>query len=320
MKQNKLQRSREGEKAGIFGLGCNLILAAAKLFIGITGNYIIVIADGANNLMDSISALITILGFRMGSAGKDEMHPYGHGRIEYIAGFLISLLILGTGISIGKEAVTRIFYPEMGSASMLAVLKSGMQKGCPWQAFGIFLCSILIKVGMTIYYQIKNRDMQSPVLDAMRKDSFGDACASALTLAGLVMMPYSDLPLDGILGMVMAVYIFISGAKSFQENMALLLGQGASRKTEDELRAILSECLEIESVEGITIHDYGPEKKVAAAEVSFAKDCDQEMLHRAVNHVVQLCKDTMNIELSLYQSLYCYCSRGCAPRRTASGR
>ncbi len=94
MTYKKTQRSREGTKAGIVGLSCNLILAAAKFLIGIAANSIIIIADAANNLTDGISALLTILGFRMETKEKDKMHPYGHGRMEYVTGFLISLLLL----------------------------------------------------------------------------------------------------------------------------------------------------------------------------------------------------------------------------------
>lgn len=248
MKHEEMRRSQEGTKAGIFGLSCNLILAVAKFFIGTIGNSIIILADGANNLADSISALLTIISFRMEASGEDEMHPYGHGRIEYVTGFLISLMILGTGISVGKEAVMRIFRPETISVSTLAV--------------AVLILSILVKLGIMFYYQKKNKELNSPALDAVRKDSLSDACISILTLAGLCIMPCTNLPLDGILGLMMAVYIFLSGWDGFRENLTLLLGEGANRKTENELREILSECAEIESVEGITIHDYGPDKRL----------------------------------------------------------
>lgn len=290
MKYQKMQRSQEGARAGIFGLSCNLILAATKLLIGLISNCMILIADGANNLTDGVSALLTILGFRIEAIEEDELHPYGHGRIEYVIGFLISLMILSTGVSIGKEAIKRIFYPEVISESILTSL--------------VLLFSILIKLGMMFYYQTKNKSIKSPALEAVRKDSVSDACASALTMIGLLIMPHSGLPLDGIFGTIMAVYIFISGAKSFRENLALLLGEGSSQGTEKELREILTRCLEIDSVEKITFHDYGPDKKVAVAEINLVKDCDKERLRIIIDHVVQLCRDTMNIELSLYGSLY----------------
>lgn len=97
-------RSREGTKAGVFGLVCNLMLAAAKCAIGLISNSIAVAADGVNNLTDSVSAVLSILGFRLEAVEEDRIHPYGHGRIEYVTGFVISLLILGTGLGVGKEA------------------------------------------------------------------------------------------------------------------------------------------------------------------------------------------------------------------------
>lgn len=155
-------------------MSCNLLLAVTKLLIGFISNCMILVADGANNLTDGVSALLTILGFRIEAIGEDKLHPYGHGRIEYVIGFLISLMILSTGVSIGKEAIKRIFYPEIVSESILAI--------------AVLLFSILIKLGMMFYYQAKNRSMKSPALETVRKNSLSDACASALMMIGLVIM------------------------------------------------------------------------------------------------------------------------------------
>ena len=290
MTYKKRQRSQEGMKAGIVGLSCNLILTAAKFLIGIAANSIIIIADAVNNLTDGISALLTILGFRMEANEKDELHPYGHGRIEYVTGFLISLLILGTGFSVGKEAVKRIFYPETVAASVLVMV--------------VVVFSILIKLGMMFYYRWQNKNLDSPTLEVVGKDCLSDACVSFFTLLSLLIMPHSALPLDGIAGLIIAVYLAGSGVVSLRENLALLLGEGMSQETEMELRKVLSQCPEIESVEGITVHDYGPDKKVAVAEVNFAESCDNDAKRRAVDDVIRLCKDTMNIEISLCGSLY----------------
>lgn len=290
MEHKKTQRSQEGARAGILGLGCNVALASAKFFIGMASGSVAIMADGANNLTDSVSALLTILGFRMEERGEDEVHPYGHGRIEYVTGFLISLLILGTGITVGKEAAVSILYPKPVSGSALTV--------------GVLVLSVLVKLGMMLYYGAKNKQMKSPALEAVRKDSLNDAGVSALALAGILLMPYCSLPLDGILGIIMALYIFLSGMKSFLENLTLLLGEGPGWKLENELRQVLSGYPGIESVEEITVHDYGPDKKVAVAEINFAKSCDREEKRRIAGCVVQLCKDTMNVELSLYSPLY----------------
>lgn len=277
-------------KAGVVGLVCNLILAAAKFLIGLAANSIIIIADSANHLTDGISALLTILGFCMEAKESDKMHPYGHGRMEYVTGFLISLLIVGTGCSVGKEAVKRILYPETVIVSGIVVMVAAV--------------SILMKLGMMLYYRWKNKHLNSPALEAMRRDSLNDACASCVTLVYLFLVPHMAIPLDGIFGLIMAGHIAISGAASLWNNFALLLGQGMSQETERELRTVLSECPEIESVEEITFHDYGPEKKVAVAAVNFVMSCDKETKRRVVDHVIQLCRDTMHIELSLYGALY----------------
>lgn len=289
MKDKESQRYKEGTIAGIAGLCCNLVMAGAKFFIGALSNSVTIAADGANNLMDSISSLLTILGFRMEAVEEDEIHPYGHGRIEYVTGFLISVIIIYTGISVGKEAVMSILYPKIVLMSMMTV--------------AVLIFSILMKLSMALYYRMKNKRMRSPILTAMGKDSFNDACISAMVLTGFFIMPYSNLPVDGILGLAMAVYIFASGVLSLRDNLALLLGEGPSRKTKEELREILYECAEIESVKEITVHDYGPEKKVATAEVNFSEDCDGETIRRSAERMVELCRENMNIELSIYSPI-----------------
>lgn len=276
-------------KAGIVGLGCNLILAALKFLIGMTANSIILIADAANNLTDGISALLTIWGFRMEAREKDELHPYGHGRIEYVTGFLISLLILGTGFGVGKEAVGRILHPETVIVSKPVIIAA---------VFGI-----LIKLGMMFYCRWKNKNLNSPALEAARRDSLNDAGESFFTLVCLFLMPHSTIPLDGILGLIMAGHIVVSGIAGLWDNLALLLGEGMSQETEIELRKVLSEFPEIESVEEIMFHDYGPDKKVAVAAVNFVINCDKDAKRRVVDNVIRFCRDTMNIELSLYGSL-----------------
>lgn len=163
-------RSREGTKAGVFGLVCNLTLAAAKCAIGLISNSIAVAADGVNNLTDSVSAVLSILGFRLEAVEEDRIHPYGHGRIEYVTGFVISLLILGTGLGVGKEAVKSVLHPEAVSVSALTI--------------GVLALSVAVKLGVMFYCDRKNKVLASPALEAIKKDSLCDACASALTLTG----------------------------------------------------------------------------------------------------------------------------------------
>ena len=282
-------RSREGTKAGVFGLVCNLMLAAAKCAIGLISNSIAVAADGVNNLTDSVSAVLSILGFRLEAVEEDRIHPYGHGRIEYVTGFLISLLILGTGLGVGKEAVKSVLHPEAVSVSALTI--------------GVLALSVAVKLGVMFYCDRKNKVLASPALEAIKKDSLCDACASALTLTGILIMPYSSLPLDGMMGIVMAVYIFLSGVSTFLGNLSLLLGEGLSRKTECQLREILAACAEIESVGGITVHDYGSEKKIVVAEVNFADSCAREDRQKTADSLTRFCKEHMDIDLSLYLSL-----------------
>ncbi len=282
-------RSRKGMRAGVIGLTLNMILAVSKLFIGTVCNSLIIQADGANNLIDGLSALLTMAGFKLEDNGKDELHPYGHGRAEYIVGFLISIMILYTGFSVAKESIVRFFEPQKVIPSILAAL--------------ILIASILIKLMLACYYKKQNREMDSPALKAMEKDSLYDAATSLLTLSGWIVMPYVRFPLDDILGMLMGAYILVFGILEFRDNLALLLGEGASGDTEGILRAMILKCSEIQSVEQIAVHDYGPEQKMAIAEVTARPGCDRKKLQKAAEEIIRLCRKQLNIELFLYRSL-----------------
>lgn len=283
-------RSREGTKAGVFGLVCNLMLAAAKCAIGLISNSIAVAADGVNNLTDSVSAVLSILGFRLEAVEEDRIHPYGHGRIEYVTGFVISLLILGTGLGVGKEAVKSVLHPEAVSVSALTI--------------GVLALSVAVKLGVMFYCDRKNKVLASPGAGGDKK---GQPVRRVRFRADFdresLIMPYSSLPLDGMMGIVMAVYIFLSDVSTFLGNLSLLLGEGLSRKTECQLREILAACSEIESVGGITVHDYGPEKKIVVAEVNFADSCAREDRQKTADSLTRFCKEHMDIDLSLYLSL-----------------
>ena len=250
-------RDLAGKKSGVIGIFVNLILVMIKVVVGVLSNSVAITADALNNLADCASSFVAFLGFSLSAREKDKRHPYGHGRMEYICGFVVSLLILFTGISVLIDAVKRMRNPQQITVTVLTA---------------VALCiGILAKICMALYMKRLNCKIDSSVLKAIRIDNLGDAVVTAVTLVGILAAPYTDLPVDGILGIVVSAAILKSGAGSFGDNLVLLLGEGADPATEEEIMQIVTEYIPARSVEEISLHDYGPENRLVYIKLNYSQ-------------------------------------------------
>ena len=277
-------RDLAGKRSGWVGLFGNLLLVAAKALAGILSNSVAVTADAMNNLADCVSSLVTLLGFSLATKGRDQMHPYGHGRMEYVCGFVVSLLIILTGLSVGKDAVGRLAAPQQVAVTGLTA--------------AVLCLGVLGKAAMACYVRYLNKAVGSPALDAVQLDNWSDALVTAFTLAGILAAPYPSLPVDGLLGVAVAAVILRSGASSFKENLVLLLGEGADPDTEDEMVRIVTEYIP-GSVEEISLHDYGPENRLAYIKID-RPAADEGSIAQALSCIKEKIRQELQIDATLY--------------------
>lgn len=254
-KSSEERREKAGRRSGIMGLMGNLMLAVIKAAAGVMSNSVAVTADAMNNLTDCASSLVTLLAFTLSSREKDKVHPYGHGRMEYICGFVISLLIMYTGVSIGLDSGKRLFIPQDITITGVTIAVLGI--------------GIAVKACMAWCIYRWNKNVDSAALRAVLKDNLLDAAATAVTLAGILAAPYTSLPVDGIHGIAVSAFILKSGFNSFRENFVLLLGEGIDSVTEDGIRQIVSQYIPAKAVEEISLHDYGPESRLVYIKIEF---------------------------------------------------
>lgn len=279
-------RDALGRRTGWLGLCGNLLLVLIKLTAGYFSNSIAITADALNNLTDCGSSLLTIAGFTLSAREKDRAHPYGHGRMEYVCGFLISILILLTAVSVGKSSLGRLLRPSVVLVSPAILLP--------------LILGIGIKLAMAWYVNRINRTAASAALRAVRNDNLSDSLVTAVTLAGILLIPFTRLPLDGILGILVALSILWSGITSFGENLVLLIGEGATPETEQQIRKILSEYTIFEETAEINLHDYGPEEKLAFIKVRFSgSPHSPETLH-TLKEVKHRLKEELQLDATLY--------------------
>lgn len=252
-----------GLLSGYVGIAVNLLLFGVKLSIGMITGSVAIAADALNNLSDSGNSIISVVGFRLSAKPADNEHPFGHGRMEYIAALIISVIIVAVGLNFLKESITRIFRPETLDLNGLAI--------------GILAGTLLLKVWLFFFYRHIGRKIDSRVLTAAAFDSLSDLAATTMVLIALLLSPYTSLPLDGIAGGIVALLVVWGGIGILRENINPLVGERPAPELVDELRERLLKFKAIRGVHDIILHNYGPNLYFATAHAEVNRD--QELMH-----------------------------------------
>lgn len=269
--ENVKVRTAYGMLAGITGICCNLLLFGGKLFAGLVVNSISVMADAFNNLSDAASSIIGFVGVRMAEKPADEEHPFGHGRMEYIAAFVVACLVIQVGFSLLKTAVGKILHPETLSFSAYSV--------------GILVCSVLVKLWMASYNRKLGKKINSTVMMATAADSLGDVGATSATIVSLLVFRFFHINIDGVIGLVVSVLVLLAGVNIAKDTLAPLLGQAI----EPEVYHRISEF--VESYDGIIgshdliVHNYGPSRSMASIHAEVPAKVDIEDSHAIVDRI-----------------------------------
>lgn len=281
-------RTKYGTLSGIVGIISNLILCIIKIVLGIITASVSILADGINNLTDAGSSIITLIGFKLSSAPADDDHPYGHERIEYITGMIISFLILIIGFTLGKESVMKIISHENKSNITLLT-------------FVIMVISIIIKFWQSQFYKGMATEIDSETLKASSKDSLNDCISTSAVLVGLILLKVTGLYwIDGVVGILVAILIFISGIKMVIETMNPLIG---SMPSLEEVKQISDKILSYDGVLGIhdlMIHKYGSCTAFATVHIEVDSAVDVLTSHDIIDNIERDVKESLNIHLTAH--------------------
>ena len=279
-------RERYGLLAGAAGLGLNLLLFAAKLLAGILTGAISVTADAFNNLSDAAGSAVTLAGFKLAAQKADERHPFGHGRLEYLAGLAVSLLILLVGVELGRESISKILRPEPAVFTPLAAV--------------LLAASILVKLWMGWFYAALGGRAQSPALAAAAADARSDVLATSAVLAGLVVAHFFQVQLDGWLGLLVAALILRTGWGAARDTLDPLLGTPpAPEMVEDIERFILSEG-RIVGVHDLVIHDYGPGRRMMSVHAEVPAQSALVEIHDVIDRVERALRARFGLEAVIH--------------------
>ena len=283
-----VKRSAYGTLTSLLGIICNFILCAVKIVCGLLSGSISLLADGINNLTDSAASVTTLIGFKLASAPADGKHPYGHERIEYICGMFVSLFILLVGVLLGKSSIEKIISKEAMDLSKFYLL------------LAILLFSILIKLWMGLVYKKVGKKINSTAISATAQDSFNDCISTAAVLVSLVIAKFTNLNIDGWLGVAVSIFILVNGVKLVFETVSPLIGEAPD---EEDVMKLVDKIKSYEGVLGIhdlVYHSYGPKKTFVTVHVEVDAKVDILHSHEIIDQIERDIYNNDGIELTIH--------------------
>lgn len=266
---NRHVRLKVGYLAGTIGIVVNLLLALTKLSIGILISSISVIADGVNNLTDSASSVITLLGFKLSSIPADKEHPYGHGRMEYVSALIVAFMVILVGLQFIRSSFERIINPEPVEFQII-----------PFMILGI---SILFKVWLSVFNRDLGNKINSSGLKATATDALGDVLITSVVVLSIVAGQFTSLPVDGIVGLIVSLFIIYAGYSLVRETVSPLLGEAPPEEITD---AIYDDIMTYDFITGahdLIIHSYGAGRSMATIDVEFPGNIDAVTIHEVID-------------------------------------
>lgn len=279
-------RARIGKLSGAVGIICNCLLAAGKLIVGHMTSSMSITADGLNNLSDGASSIVTLLGFKLAEKPADRKHPYGHARIEYIAGLTVAVMILFIGLELGKSSVQKFIDPEPIEFSFTAV----------W----VLCASILVKLFMMLFNLKMGRRINSNALLATAADSRNDVMTTSAVLAASIVEHFYDVRIDGVMGIAVSLFILYSGVKLAGETMSPLLGEGANSELQKQITDYINGCPMVLGCHDLMVHDYGPGRRYASIHVEIDKNEDPMACHARIDRMERECLKNYGTHLVIH--------------------
>lgn len=253
-------RENYGVLCGLVGIFLNVVLFAGKFLAGTLSGAISITADAFNNLSDAGSSFITMIGFKLAGQKPDAEHPFGHGRMEYLSGIAVSVIIILMAWELLKNSIAKILNPSLPEFSLLIVI--------------ILVASIVVKLYMAFYNSGIGKKIDSAAMAATAKDSLSDSIATGVVLVSAFVGYYFKIPIDGYCGLLVALMILWAGISAMKETIGPLLGQAPEQEFVDEIEKIVFSYDKIIGIHDLVVHDYGPGRLMISlhAEVPYKED------------------------------------------------
>ena len=279
-------RDSYGKLAGAVGIASNSLLCIMKIVIGWLSGSIAIVADGINNLADASSSVITLIGFRLAALPEDDEHPYGHARIEYLAGMAVSVMIILVGVELGKSSIEKIMSPEPLEFS--------------WVLAAVLLLAIVIKIWQARFNIAAGKKIDSLTLMATGADSRNDVISTSVVLLGVLVGHFAQVQIDGYLGLAVAIFILWSGISLVRETVSPLLGEAPDPELVREIAQIAKSHEGILDIHDLAVHNYGPGKIFASIHLEVDAAVDVMKSHDLVDNVEHEIAEKLKINVTAH--------------------
>ena len=279
-------RQAYGSLCGFMGIFLNLLLFGGKYLAGVLAGSVAVMADAFNNLADAGSSIVTLLGMCLANMKPDPDHPFGHGRIEYITGVAVSIMIIVVGFELGQDSINQVKSPQPLDASLLSI--------------GILVASILVKIYIFVYNRSVGRKINAPAMLATAADSLSDCISTAVVLVSMLLSRFLGINIDGWCGMLVATFILYAGIRSTAETLSPLLGTPPDPQFVEQIETIVLSYDEIVNIHDLVVHDYGPGRRMVTLHAEVPGNGDIFALHDAVDSAEIELRDTLGCMATIH--------------------
>ena len=279
-------RTRYGMLASVVGIFCNVLLFSVKLAIGLILSSLAVTADAFNNLSDAASSIISFVGVKMAGKPADAEHPFGHGRIEYIAALIVSFLVIEVGFTFFKSSISKIMHPEEITFDPVP--------------FIILILSILVKLWMAFFNNKLGKRIDSKVMLATAADSLGDVITTSATVISIVICHFTSINVDAIAGLIVSGIVIWSGVSIVKDTLEPLIGQRVPSELYQKITDMVESYEGIVGAHDLIVHNYGPNRSMATIHAEVPNDVSIEASHEIIDRIERDAKKELNILLVIH--------------------
>lgn len=279
-------RQAYGVLTGVVGILLNVLLFVGKFIAGTLSKSISITADAFNNLSDAGSSFVTLIGFKLAGAKPDPEHPFGHGRIEYVSGLVVSGAILLMAFELIKDSIDKIIHPQTVDFSALAA--------------GILVVSILVKIYMYLYNSSISKKIDSAAMKATATDSLSDTMATTVVLIASIVGHYTGLKIDGYCGVLVGLFIFYAGFSAAKETLDPLLGQPPEEEFVEQIEEIVMSYELVQGIHDLVVHDYGPGRVMISLHAEVPAEEDILEIHDMIDVIENDLADKLNCEAVIH--------------------
>lgn len=289
--KNPKVRNSYGTLGGVIGIIINFILFVIKFSVGMLVGSIAISADAFNNLSDAASSIITIIGFKMSNKPADAEHPFGHGRIEYLSALLVAFMVMLVGVQFVKSSIERIMNPEVITFELIP--------------FILLLISIGFKVWLSTFNRFIGNKINSSALKAAATDALGDVFTSSTVVISFLLAKFTSLPIDGYIGIFVALAILYAGFGLVRETLNPLLGEAPDPELVNELYEKVLAYPLISGVHDLIVHNYGPGRIIASLHAEIPADVDIMEIHNVIDKAEREISTDLNLHLVIHMDPIC---------------